>query len=124
MIEITFDSAIDGLKALVEEQGEDFIYPRAERDGSCVYVHEGKPDCIVGRFLAAQGVPLERLVKADTEGSGPGLAAGILLGRLSDEGTVYSGDGVKNLLDSIQYRQDRGEPWGAALAAVTEYYQS
>jgi len=117
MIEITFDSTVTGLKALVEEEGADFVY--AKREGVCVY--DGKPDCIVGRFLAAQGVPLERLKEADTGSFGSGLAAHSLMRDLGDEGVISYDGSARSLLSEVQHNQDQGLPWGVALSEALAY---
>lgn len=115
MIEITLESAIEGVAAIVEEFGENYVYDRGERD-RCDYVREGEPSCLVGKFLAAQGVSLERLEKADTSGVfSDGLSAGELLEQLRKEGVIQITPGVLRFLGDLQGRQDFGTPWGEAL---------
>jgi hypothetical protein len=81
----------------------------------CQYVYNGQPDCIVGRFLASQGVPLERLAKADTSTFGGSTAAVTLLTQLRSEGFITYGDYVCTVLGQVQYSQDQGQPWGDAV---------
>jgi len=116
MIDLTYDRAVQLLEQAVEVFGEDHVY--SPRDGGttpwCKYVHEGRPDCIVGNVLAAAGVPIWRLEAADSFPNNP--TAGELVAQLAaeeflaplDERTPY-------LLDVVQDRQDAGTPWGEAV---------
>lgn len=118
-IEITRDDVRNGLKALVDVAGEDFVYvKKMNNSGSpeaCLYVHKGKADCIVGQFLAAQGVPLDRLAEADTFQFGGGQPASDLIECLVEEGVIKVDGGVLSGLAEAQYVQDAGAPWGDAL---------
>jgi len=119
MIEITRDDVREGLKALVDANGEDFIYQKA-LVGSvgikrCVYVYEGKPSCIVGQFLFALGVPLERLEEADWRTFGGGTPADELIGELVEEGRIQVESGVAVALTEAQNTQDWGLKWGIVL---------
>ena len=111
MIDITLDSVRTGLLALVEQEGEDFIYKRNE--GACTYVRQGKGDCLVGRFLIAEGVPVERLEIADRNQFG--LRAPALLRQLEDEGVITVSEPALGVLDIAQDFQDSGESWGESV---------
>jgi hypothetical protein len=117
-INITDDDIKNGLLALVIKEGEDFVYSKRdateESVGRCVYVHQGKPDCIVGQFLAGKGVPVERLEKADT-GFAFGQSAFGLLDALEFEKVISISRMGKEALLVAQSAQDRRETWGAAL---------
>lgn len=115
MIELSNQDVIDGLEALVDEKGEEFVYVKNDDDGgpTCRYVRNGEPDCMIGQFLAKAGVPLERLVQADG-----GVIAKTLLEDLRAEGVVSITDKGINALQAAQGRQDRGYPWGVALNAA------
>lgn len=118
MIELSNRAIIDGLKALVDEQGEEFVYVKSDDEGgpACRYVRNGEPDCMIGQFLARAGVPLERLAQADdSAGGGP---ADDLLRELKAEGVVSITDKGINALQAAQSRQDRDYPWGVALNAA------
>lgn len=116
MIEITNQTVREGLKALVDQAGEDFVYSMKgadeNTDGRCVYVYEGKPDCIVGQFLANMGVPVERLAKADTN---CGIPADVLMLELGLEGVITFRDDSSYALTIAQRHQDMGKPWGLSL---------
>lgn len=121
MIEIAVEDVRTGLKALVDEKGADFVYEPKGADAVCVYVHDGKPDCIVGQFLAAQGVPLERLEKADRCGLGyGGIQAAALMEQLTDENIIRAPWAVSEALRKAQFEQDHHKTWGAALEAALE----
>lgn len=111
MIEITAESVVEGLDALVAQEGENFIYKK--NAGACTYTKHGKADCIVGRFLVAQGVPIERLAEADKHPFG--IRAPGLINQLREEGVVTCTDGALDILDVAQDYQDSGETWGVAV---------
>lgn len=112
VITITRVSALEGLKALVEEHGEDFVYQSIESaETSCTYVRDGEPSCMIGKFLAAVGVPLERLEQADWFGGDPAAA---LICKLVDEGVLDVENGVRGILAAAQVAQDSGDTWGLA----------
>ena len=114
MIEITTQSVIEGLTAIVDEFGEDYVYPEKEAViPRCLYVHDGEPDCIVGKFLHSVGIPLERLKKADEVDGG--TPAWKLLGQLEDERVLTAEDRGLNILQRAQDHQDSGIAWGEAL---------
>lgn len=112
MIDITLDSVRTGLLALVEQEGEDFIYKK--NNGNCTYTRGGKGDCLVGRFLIAEGVPVERLEAADRLGAG--LRAPVLLRQLVDEGVITVAEPALGVLDIAQDFQDCGETWGESVS--------
>lgn len=117
-IEITRESALAGLKAIVDAEGEDFVYPANRATalgGGCKYVFEGKPDCLIGRYLHSIGVPLERLEEADKANGNSGIGAGSLLRDLGAEGVVQSEWTTRDMLGDVQHRQDHGYTWGHAL---------
>lgn len=119
MIHIAKTDVVYGLNTLVALKGEDYVYPQPE--GICEYVREGEPSCIVGRFLHAVGVPLERLAKADSETHGGGIAAYDLLRKLEVEGVVtFSGGDILHALAQAQLSQDDGRTWGFAVSRALQ----
>lgn len=126
MIEITFEDTKAGLKALVDEQGSDYVYPKRSYGFSsgevCRYVHEGKPDCIVGQFLAARGVPLEYLKEADTAYSGGGEPGDELLHSLARKEVINIDVKSISVLFEVQHLQDNGRTWGDAVRLTLELY--
>ena len=106
-----------GLEALVAEKGEDFVYGKNAQEGPdypvCLYVRNGEPDCIVGQFLARQGVPIERLMEADkTFGGTP---ARDLLQELVNEDVISISDDSIYALREAQYNQDTRLTWGESV---------
>lgn len=123
MIELTYTTAVEILDGLVEEFGDDYVYPRGE-NGKCDYVRDGKPSCIVGHVLAKVGVPIERLEVADAGVFGCGVSAFGLLSALHAEYVLRFDGSVRNLLTEAQCRQDGSAPWGEAVKQAKFYTQS
>ena len=127
-INITADVVREGLTALVEQAGEDFVYvaPEPPENGykRCLYVRDGKPDCIVGQFLANLGVPVDRLTEADNGTNLSGTPAGILLRELYAEGVVNFDLGVSAALGTAQAWQDSGSTWGNSVESALSYLDS
>lgn len=124
VIRVSDSDVHDGLKAIVARAGEEYIYsPRLKDDltTACVYVHQGKPDCIVGRFLAEAGVPISRLAEADRDSYGAGIAAEGLLRRLRVEGVIEITNAAISALQAAQGHQDDGIPWGVAVSDALQY---
>lgn len=127
MIELTDTQVIEGLQALVDEKGEGFVYEqKPEYEGSsstqCVYVYQGKADCMVGQFLVKAGVPLERLAEADNSHYGQGVPALELVSQLQDEGVLSMSETAQEALGYAQGHQDIGETWGYALRGAKERF--
>jgi len=124
-INISDDDIKHGLSVLVIKQGEDFVYSKRnvteDSEGRRVYVHQGKPDCIIGQFLAGKGVPVERLKRGDTT-TLLGRSAFDLLDDLREEGVITISWKGMNALRVAQSMQDRGRTWGdAATLALMEF---
>jgi hypothetical protein len=122
MIEITVDSFVDGTEAILEEFGENHVYEMrdSEHGLSCVYVYQGEPDCIVGKFLANAGVSLDLLKEADNNTFGGGISAYGLLGNLVDRGVITIEGDAFTALCRLQGSQDEGTPWGEAVHEAME----
>ena len=119
MIKITTQSVIEGLTAIVDEFGKDYVYPRKEGAfPQCVYAHDGEPHCIVGKFLHSVGVPLGRLELADRIDGG--TPAWELITQLEGEGVLTAEDGGLNILQRAQSHQDSGIAWGEVLSRVVQ----
>jgi hypothetical protein len=119
MIEITKSVVREGLQALIDEAGDEFVYAPVEGPAGhnqCVYVDNGAPSCIVGRFLVNLGVTVERLKKADEARYGGGLSAETLLRELTQEEVVSVWDpSVVYALQDAQSAQDARDSWGEAV---------
>ncbi len=114
MIELNRSLVDTYLDEAVAEFGEDYVYSQGDY-GSCDYVRDGAPSCLVGQVLAKAGVPLERLKEADQGQHGGGVAANDLIVGLGEEGVLSYDSQVIRLLFEAQYRQDSGYTWGASV---------
>jgi hypothetical protein len=124
-IVITKESAIEALKAAVDEKGEDYVYVNAEGQSptsledsvQCSYVHWNfaggyTTGCIVGNALHRHGVLLRDFLKAEY--------------RSADELEDYVPnlvfeEGVGRILQAAQAKQDAGKTWGTALSAAVAH---
>lgn len=109
---ITRQEALDTLREVVAEYGEDYVYDRRVNTGngplggeSCFYVRDNKPSCLVGHVLNRRGVAINTL--KEREGSGPDIFAPRFL-------THEAAD----VLTAAQEKQDGGRTWGSALQAA------
>ena len=110
MIKVTYDDVVRTMEEVVADAGEDYVYPRAERGDKCVYVHNMRPDCLVGRVLHRLGVSLDLLTYQDN------TPAFVLAQQVIDAPTSQ----VLRLLSEAQSHQDAGYTWGAALFVARE----
>lgn len=122
MIEITADSVLTGLEAVVDEFGEGFVYQRVATDygSGCFYVKNGEPDCIVAKFLTNLGVELHHLEFGDSANFGTAVAADELLERLEGFEVLKSSSRARYALRAAQRAQDSGHTWGDALSVAEQ----
>jgi hypothetical protein len=100
---IELNDALNALRKVVAERGEDFVY-----EGSCVYQFEGQPACIVGHVLAHLLPEWWR----STEIVKQNLSAF----QLSQCGLATAD--AADALEAAQVAQDTGLTWGEALEAA------
>lgn len=133
LVTLTYNEAKAELLRLADAN-PDFIYkdPFRETDDLCVYFDPDSraPSCIVGHVLAAHGVTLDGLnifaleaqergdvnVPLTNESSVSALVGAGVIGTKGD-------DRVRALLQSAQFSQDEGTPWGAAVAGAVNYVE-
>jgi len=130
MIEITLDSAIEAVRAAVDEKGKYYIYAPVSSGATvrtpfngCVYVHNGAPSCAVGHAMVNLGVPIHLFTEEDEFGVGLNVdtdACGLLAalardGELSMPLDAEEADQIVTFLAAVQDKQDDGRPWGEAL---------
>jgi len=111
---LTASEALKHLEAIVAEFGEDYVYQgHGTRDPLgvlvCHYVHNGKPDCLVGHVAHRHGVPLDILAKH--EGASAYAFANIAFTQKACA-----------VLVAAQAEQDRQKPWHLALTKAREAY--
>jgi hypothetical protein len=104
---LTYDRALELLREVIFEKGEDFVYEAVGPDEECLYVHDGRPACIVGHVLVRAGVSLAELVEVETctpmdTHRGPAFL-------------TWADEHARRLLTRVQDGQDNGKPWGVAL---------
>jgi hypothetical protein len=116
---LTMNRAVQLAKEVVAEFGEDYVYPEEHKvlfpgndEASCMYVHHGKPSCIVGQILHQHGVSTEELSLWENRGAY----------RVAEAVTDTEDAGVLGFLSAMQSRQDAGMNWGDALIRAREIY--
>lgn len=121
-VTLTPESILMAVETAVQAKGEDYIYTPVGEDPKCVYVHDGKPSCIVGRVLAGHGVPLERLVEFDVAGFGGGITASAVVDLLRAEGATVTDSDTGYYLSQLQDMQDHGRTWGHVLTEARRLF--
>lgn len=108
MTEIRFSAphVLDKMKSVVNDEGENYVYPPAASGDVCFYRREGEPECLIGRILRAL-VPDYK----PTEGRSVWDLRGDLYALGIDRAGVLC-------MQTAQAMQDQGHTWGAALAAA------
>jgi hypothetical protein len=111
MIEITQEKFMSALRDAVAEKGDDYVYSRLDGYvGTCLYVHDDEPGCIMGNALHRMGVSLDQL--GDKEGEG----ITSVLEYLHNRGIIGDYPSLDlEKLSSIQAAQDCGSTWGKAV---------
>lgn len=114
MITLTRDEALTALNSIVEEKGQDYVYPESEKNenGSCHYRTdhgEGtEPSCIIANLIVKVGGDLSRV----TEYQHAGMAlreAGITVSTATEETLVQ-----------VQSYQDNGARWSEAVSMARD----
>lgn len=112
MIDLNYDTVVKLAREQIALKGEDHVYEKRERRdgvGTCLYVHNNQPDCIVGCILHAAGVGLDTL--SQFEGNG----VWTVIRKLEDRGVLKYDTDTSHFLVSLQGEQDFGATWGKAL---------
>lgn len=104
----------EDLPAIIAQRGADFQYEvHSGSGGTCMYVWDGQPDCLIGCYLADLGLPLEAF--AAFEGSSIDMAFDG--GYLKDYGFTAEYEAL-NAMERIQSLQDNEYTWGDAYNRV------
>lgn len=112
---ITAEQAITALREVVAGN-EDYVY-QPPVGSMCVYVHDGKPSCLVAQVLSKLGVGIDDLGRLDHKSTDHfDSPVPVTAYRLSDHMPIE--DRASGILGYAQSRQDLGETWGEALAAA------
>lgn len=115
-IQIDATRAIELLREVVAESGEDYRYELIETGygSACHYAHNGCPSCLVGHALHRAGMTVNQLAALD--------------GQDNDIATVPLPVGVeltsfaREVFAVAQDAQDIRQPWGMALSAAERAY--
>ena len=100
---LTKARALELMREVVAEYGENYVYPTV--GGVCRYVDDGgSPSCLVGHVLHRFGVPLKDIERH--EDSDAATVARIL---------TNATPRAQDVLREAQGHQDRGSLWGVAL---------
>lgn len=121
---IDFDNVKQFVQRAAEQQPDRFgTAPGAAEGMGCVYVYQHRPCCLVGEFLFARGLDIDpaiiRLMNAnDSWGQiADGLHSLLFLSRF---GEVEMSGTASWLLDIVQRKQDRPQPWAHVWSQIAE----
>lgn len=94
---------------MVAAKNPDFTYEEPTGAASCVYVHEGRPSCLIGHALWNLG-HIDSSIEGKRFGGNyvNGEDVRVVLSWLNLE----IDQSEKDWLERVQVRQDNGEPWG------------
>lgn len=116
---LNYTKALELLREIVAEEGEDFVYKTGKvshKGPNCLYAFEGKGDCGVGRVLVKVGVPALELEWSEThEGAYSTGTAEMVFGDLAEDEVLYVTSKAARLLGKFQEYQDTGYAWGQSL---------
>jgi hypothetical protein len=115
MTDITYESALEALRAVVAEKVEGYVYPKV--DGECLYSHNGKPSCGVGYVLHRLGVDVKALENTTSNTDRFDRVAN----KLRDLSVITITQSAIDLLQDFQDRQDWGLTWSEALSGAIKY---
>lgn len=113
---ITIPDAVNVMKALIAERGEDYVYGRAIHDDAgegCAYADvDGSASCAVGQ-IAARVLPREEWDRLTTEANGTGVLSAVACGYFETETEEEA-----RALEFLQRAQDSAWPWSKASSVL------
>jgi hypothetical protein len=119
MAEIRIDAtrAIELLREVVAESGEDYRYELIETPYGpvCHYAHDDAPSCLVGHALHRAGVTVEQLASLDKHDNH--------IASVELPAEVEITDEAQDVFAVAQDTQDDGKPWGVALSVAERAYE-
>ena len=125
MTTVTFDQVVEKLNEAVQERGPDYVYVGPEGDRAvCLNWHEEQkePGCIVGVVFHKLGFDWAHEMNYSSGYQLDTMTASSLLVHLKACGWQFDDYGkIDSLLSEIQAKQDRGVPWGEAVAEGREW---
>lgn len=107
---ITREMVRQDMPRIIAQKGEDFQYEtHPGSGGTCTYVWDGEPDCLLARYLVDLGLPLEALTPHE------GTSVDDLFFRGYMERYGFSADPeALHVMERLQYFQDNEFTWGDA----------
>ena len=115
---ITYAMVRDGMPRVIETKGDQFVYnPPRNAGGTCQYIWDGEPDCLIACYLVDLGVPIEAF---DTGEDVMGIDELISKGHLEEFGVTVEPEAM-HAMSRIQSLQDDQYPWGDAYRMTFEY---
>lgn len=118
---ITKRDVIKGLHSIVEELGPDYTYDHRGDNNACEYarydVEKGKhyPSCLVGRYLAKEGIKPKTLAELDGIADSAFGGDDVVSYLATNLGITFTRK-ASRLLDRAQSDQDGGVKYGDILA--------
>lgn len=111
---ITYAMVKDDLPGIIAQRGGDFQYEtHPGSGGTCMYVWDGQPDCLIGCYLADLGLPLEAFEAIE----GSGIDSGFDNGHLEKYGFTAEREAI-TAMERIQNLQDNEYTWGDAYDRI------
>jgi hypothetical protein len=104
---LTRKRALELLREVVAEFGEDHVYRTTPDKPYCRYAHGNEPGCGVGHVFSRAGMPVEYLRGADRAVSPAADSVPMFRQWATPEALA--------LLAAFQAHQDQGRPWGECL---------
>lgn len=107
---ITYSMVRDDIPLIIDTRGRDYVYevPRGA-GGTCQYMWDGAPSCLIGTYLVDLGLPPEAFAEVE----GKGIDDIVLQGHLSDYGFTVEPEALL-AMGKIQDLQDNSYSWGDA----------
>jgi hypothetical protein len=113
---ITHEMVRIEMPAIIAQKGEEFVYaPPGGADGTCMYVWDDAPSCLIARYLVDKGVPVEAFDGFEGMDIDSALDGGILNGT-----GITVDDQAKLALTHLQWLQDDSTPWGLCYVNTFE----
>lgn len=116
---ITYEDVKNEIPRIIATRGESFVYTtHRDADGTCMYVYKGKPDCLIGCYLADKGLPLEAFANAESKSIDDVFDEG----HFEDYGFSADYDAIQAMV-TLQLFQDDSYSWGEAYAGTFDRFE-
>lgn len=109
---ITYSMVRDDLPAIIATKGEDFkyVFPPG---GTCLYVENGAPSCLIGHYLIDLGFPMDAFQAVEGNGIESLFHEENFKEIMTSHGFTAEPDAIM-ALSRLQGIQDNGYSWGYA----------